>query len=375
MSKARCALLGMDLQTRYAYEYFFRQFGENRYLLAEDPSQANILLIDIDTQEGRRLAQHDLNSTPINSIVVVISANRAHPENVLFLQKPVSPSALSATLEHAIERLLAQERASVTTVQQIAEPSRLGHDHSTRVAGVALAMDDRAFNHYLFQSDNTTEGSATTFQPDNYLFGAMMQARRLSRAQGKPVEIRWDLPAVKVDASSRCACTGMTDKVLRSIALTRIRFHLVTLDHGTTTRPTGSAADALDPLLWRLAIWTSRGRLIEGTSGDTPVRLRHWPNLTRLLATPHAMQIVPLWLSGQCSIDETARKLMISASDIHVFHTACTALELIDSQDEQRIQKPSASRPDLAGGQPDRRKLLSRILKRIFSSRSANEYS
>lgn len=374
MSKARCALLGMDLQTRYAYEYFFRQFGENRYLLAEDPSQANILLIDIDTQEGRRLAQHDLNSTPVNSVVVVISANRAHPENVLFLQKPVSPSALSSILEHAIERLLTHELASVTTVQQAAEPARPGHDHSTRVAGVALAMDDRAFNHYLFQSDNTTDGCAT-FQPDNYLFGAMLQARRLARAMGKPVEIRWDLPAVKVDASSRCACTGMTDKVLRSVALTRIRFHLVTLDHNTTARHACTAAEALDPLLWRLAIWTSRGRLIEGTSGDTPVRLRHWPNLTRLLATPHAMQIVPLWLSGQWSINDTARKLMISASDIHVFHTACMALELIEPQDEQPVQKSSAPRPDFPNSQSDSRNLLSRILKRIFSSRSANEYT
>lgn len=384
MSTAHCALLGMDLQTRYTYEYFFRTYGDGRYFLAADSDSANVLLIDVDTHEGRRIAHQDLAGDDGAKITVLISANEAHPDKVLTLRKPVAPAALRAVLEKAIGQLINRSlRTTSAPPPAVADDAapRIGHDSSGKVAGVALAMDDEDFNHYMFRFDGSRSEQQETFEPEHYLYGGLRRAWQLALQTGHQVELRWELPAVRVCPASRRAATAMSDRVLRSIAVSRMKYDIVELDDAAAW-PTTLRSEPVDQLLWRLAVWTSRGRLPAGFDRHAAVSLRHWPNLTRLLPTPHAMQIAALWTAGQWTLADTAKRLMTSTGDVHASLCAADAIRLlsIDAAPAAATQNRPVAAPAPATAAPPQPAtaakaaapgLLSRILGRILSLQSS----
>lgn len=83
-----------------------------------------------------------------------------------------------------------------------------------------------------------------------------------------------------------------------------------------------------ESLLWKAAIWASRGRLPTGTSLTQPVLLRRWPNMTRLMLFPHAMRIAALWVEHPHSLLNTAKALDIPQYSVFFFYSAANALGL-----------------------------------------------
>jgi hypothetical protein len=84
----------------------------------------------------------------------------------------------------------------------------------------------------------------------------------------------------------------------------------------------------IDGLLWKVTLWSARGRLPLGTDIDTTIALRQWPNLTRLLAIPEFLRIAALWVKNPLSLSKTAELLNIEARYVCAFFSACDALEL-----------------------------------------------
>lgn len=84
----------------------------------------------------------------------------------------------------------------------------------------------------------------------------------------------------------------------------------------------------LVPFVWRIAIWTSRGRLPKGTDTLQRYYLRCWPNFTRLLELPHAMTLAALWVQEPMTMSFLVDALKISEADVANFHVATTAIGL-----------------------------------------------
>ncbi len=83
-----------------------------------------------------------------------------------------------------------------------------------------------------------------------------------------------------------------------------------------------------DAFLWKLSLWTYRGRLPAGFDLEQRVYLRHWPNLTRLLEVPDAMRISALWLEHPMTLPFTARALQIPQRHVFAFYNAAHSIGL-----------------------------------------------
>ncbi len=83
-----------------------------------------------------------------------------------------------------------------------------------------------------------------------------------------------------------------------------------------------------DAFLWKLSLWTYRGRLPAGFDLTQRVYLRHWPNLTRLLEVPDAMRISALWLEHPMTLPFTARALQIPQRHVFAFYNAAHSIGL-----------------------------------------------
>jgi hypothetical protein len=122
-----------------------------------------------------------------------------------------------------------------------------------------------------------------------------------------------------------------SDSQLRTLSVIPIANTNLTIsvlnDHMPVERNGHSVTDS-EALVWKTALWASRGRVPVGICLDTPVFIRRWPNLTRLQLFPHALRIAALWSQQPHSLLATAQALKIPQRHVFGFFSAANALGL-----------------------------------------------
>lgn len=91
----------------------------------------------------------------------------------------------------------------------------------------------------------------------------------------------------------------------------------------------GVMLERFDARLWRVGLETAQGRLPKGTDVKKTIYLKHWPNLTRIQMTPHAMRIAALWATRGASLLDTAEMLKVPQRHVFAFYNAAFALDLV----------------------------------------------
>ncbi len=109
----------------------------------------------------------------------------------------------------------------------------------------------------------------------------------------------------------------------------------------------------LEDMMWRAAYYVSEGGLTEGCTVFDVVRLRRWPNLTRLPSTPNTFRIFALLSRYPTSIGLVHRMLSISKDEVFraVSAAYCAGLiekvncnvELINTMQEEAERAPAGT--------------------------------
>ncbi len=90
-----------------------------------------------------------------------------------------------------------------------------------------------------------------------------------------------------------------------------------------------STTISIEQLLWKAAIWASRGRVPAGTSLHKKVYFQNWTDISNSLLFPNALLIADLWSEGPCSLIETAKKLQIPQRFVFAFYSACHSIGIV----------------------------------------------
>jgi hypothetical protein len=172
---------------------------------------------------------------------------------------------------------------------------------------------------------------------------------------------------------------------LRALSLTHLRAANCTVSELTSLPSTmeGMRRLRFDVFLWEVALYTSRGHLPAGTPLDAPVKLKLWPNFTRLRESPNAMSVAALWTSKAFSLKEICATLGVPQCHVFAFYCAADAAGLIDTtipappgdkplgvefRGELDRRAPNADARGKPPGGVERRGLLSRILSHLMSA-------
>lgn len=131
----------------------------------------------------------------------------------------------------------------------------------------------------------------------------------------------------------------------------------------------------LDSLIWDLSLWSARGRLPANLGCHDRVKLKAWPNFTRLTVTPHALRIAALWVTGYLSPVEIAGRLNVAQRYVFALCAAAEIAGLVER--EPRMQPadaaaapPTISPEDLPQIAPNpARNLFKRILGKLLHAR------
>jgi len=114
-----------------------------------------------------------------------------------------------------------------------------------------------------------------------------------------------------------------------------------------------------EALLWKVAIWTSKGRYPSHIDINKPVYLTQWPNFTRLLITPNALQIAAVLIEAPKKLLDVAHQLEIKPEYVFIFISAAHELGFISQSEQQDRKPPTAAKESKSKG------LLARIFGKL----------
>lgn len=359
--------------------------GQGSYVLV-DEATAEVGIFDLDGPSGEILWKDYRNRFPARPTLVISMQIRTF-ENALLLSKPIKLDKLLMALEKLRASCRGREEMLKSSSQQPINPPYRGptpepsqgaspslipcsgvHQHLTFAAAETLGRQTT----YEYCGDTPDQDVADPIQlekiyydPHRYLQGYLCTA--LTRAQatgGACIASGWGMITILPELSQ--AMLKLNDRQLRSLCVVPlveadVEIHSLSsqeLKIQGEQASTATPGQPLQPLLWKVALWTSRGRLPIGVPLDSPVRLQHWPNITRLLLTPYAMRIAALWTAQSHSLLETVTTLQIPQRYVFAFFSAAYSVGLV----EPRF--PARDAP-LSTPVPLQKSVLGKVLSRV----------
>jgi len=351
--------------------------------------EAEIDIIDADHIKAKALLAERKNKGASRPILI-LSLEELSIEGTLYVKKPVSKEGLLTALNKAkeilkTERLKQEKKITEPEIKKeevvVAEKKQAGIKHidkeeKKKVSKHRTAMDltEVGFSAYIGHVDGIDFSDRkqllnASYNSKGFFLGYVQSALKVSKAKGRILQLNSGWKPLIIFPHSKEIWLDADDKQLRSFAGLAIKSNS---SQGMTLTPVGQNSSNfnnkmegfydVDYFLWKLAIWTSKGRYPSTIDIKQPVFLKQWPNFTRLVVTPHAIQIAALLILAPRTALDIAKVLNIKPQYVFVFISAAHVLGLVGQAKRQAddIVLPSKEIKVAA-----KKGLLSRILGRL----------
>lgn len=390
--------IGMDARKQAIFRMAFKMYSVQRYLLMDDAgvSEPDVAIVDWDTAGVESSwAEFRAKYPKLPAVAVTVTPTDAVPAPAV--TKPVRMEALFPLLRQVLagetvaqpkpaaalnvvtgrEPAKAEVQKSVSAPRSVAaEPTNGAKAPEAKVAAPATppaptpATPRPAAAPRAAEPENAAAKAAGPQLPATIerfdarigVLGALREIRRqrvptLVTIGGEEAIIALpgqDSALLRVDmAAIRRAC----DSPGTAVAIRPLT--------PQDAPPRGASPYSFTALLWQASLWTSRGRLMDGVQADTPVRLRHWPNLTRLAAAPEAMRIAALWVRFPINLRLTVRMLNVQPEHVFDFLAASHSIGILDVRESGAEVVALAPQPPATPEEKERGGLLSRLLRKV----------
>ena len=387
-SPIKVALYGMDPRSYRTMELYLKGPCKGIAVVVNE-TEAEIDIIDADFATAGEILGQRRQQTPARPIILLA----LHPlkiENTYFVQKPVNAEQLTTVFkkiktdiaqtkkpkttkqakeasseiippEPVVEMSKATEQPITDSNQQKSVKKRLFEDNEGGYAAFLGALPDIDFN-------DPEQLRMASFDSRAYLLSYVLSAYKVACHENRALRLNSIWKPLLIFPGSRQIWLDADDKQLRAFAgveqtkLFASNISLVPID--AETEKEGKAPDRfqdMDVFIWKLTIWTSKGRFPVGLDLDHPVYLKHWPNFTRLLLTPDAMRIVALLSQGPRSPIEIVRALNVKPQYVFALISACHSLGIL-RKSQRKIDEIIAPEPPKHS---KKQGLLSKILHKL----------
>lgn len=389
----RLAVLGMDERNARLFKMFLSGPCRKQAEVVEDGEKADACVVDLDAQRGTELLDLERKSHPDRVLILLSLSDRAFPPESVLVKKPIQTESMLQAIARV--RQILESRKPLNAEKPETEPRTIPlrtvamtEKSDMSVSKVASLLDEQSFMSYMGVRDdidpnNPEQAAAVRYNPKDFLQGNFESACALALSHQKAlrVETPWKpliiFPQIHRlwinadEAQLRAACAiPMTHLAHMDIGGGRAR---TVKDLKVTQIDTGEARldperlIPLDAFLWKMAIWTSKGKIPADISLQDEVTLKYWPNLTRFLLIPHTMRIAALLHHGPHTVCEVAQILGIRQQYVFAFISAAHALRLIEQRPKQQAAREELPTPP-AKPEPERMSFLGKILKHLKMS-------
>lgn len=374
------ATIGMDKQTRRILEMVFSGPGRGEYILVEKLETAEGTIFDLDHLNASKSWANYRTQYP-HLPTIVLSLSQKEIVGTVLVKKPFEINHLLSAL-HKLKTLRDEKiKTEAQSITVNSKASQLTSSQTTRSVKLATILEVENEEETLHQfcgyapdihPERMSEIEKVYYDPDKYLQGFFEKAFFISQQLeqgGILIEGLYTPMILSPDKNQLLYYCGATEGQWRTMALlplSKSHLRMVTLNEieiEARQAVENLIAQPLDKFLWKIALWTARGRLPKGSDLHKDIILLQWPNFTRLVLTPHALEISALWTTQSYSLLETAKVLEIPQRYVFSFFSAVYATKLgyIDKSEKRAAEKRALS-SSLSTG---KRNLFQRLLARL----------
>ena len=361
-SSIKVALYGMDPRSYKTMELYLK--GPCKGIAdVVNETEAEIDIIDADFATAGDVLEKRREQTPERP-VVLLALNPLKIENTYFVQKPVNAEKLIAVLNtikadisrakksrseldeqasgvakikpasavnvRAADR---EQKVNVATTEQksqnVAKKRAMFADNEGGYAAFLGMLSDVDFN-------DPSQLVNASFDPKAYLLSYILSAYRVACHENRALQLNSIWKPLMIFPDTHQVWLDADDKQLRAFAGVEQNRTFVSnislLPIDADAFRAGKAQDKfqdMDVFIWKLTIWTSKGRFPIGLYPDHPVYLKYWPNFTRLLLTPDALRISALLLQGARTPLDIIKVLDVKPQYVFAFISACHSLGIL----------------------------------------------
>lgn len=388
MKKVTIGLLGFSERAASILTLFLSRRLKDTCALVEGRGQLNIL--DLDCVNAKELWRNHSNLQDVMPSIVV-SVHKKDLPNTIWLQKPLDVKRLSKVIDTVITDYQLQQLK--TDAKHVHEQTRrhATTEHTTRLVPEALEIKEKPSSKVdlsgqrLYVS-NSLKGFSKTYSsndleqavsdlnvehrslrwfygsreddaytanfnspelyydPEQYLQGAYSKARKWARNKNISTQIIGAGVHLFITDTGRTTYSNKNLSSLKQVCFVRTTGKVFNVEPLINANSFERQKKQLVPfysnnLLWSLSLWSARGRLPVGISGDTVVSLTRWPNFTRIDISTHAMIIVALWFNKPATINATAVQLNVPFRAVYSVFSACYALGLVKQLSNNELKQ------------------------------------
>ncbi len=390
------SLHGMDERTHKTMCMYFKGPCKGMAIVV-DETEAEIDLLDADHIKAKELLDQLQSKKPAKPLII-LSLEELRIEGTIYVKKPVETVDITAALKQAKQSLDGKqsnkdkpkpkqeakkivEQSSVEKVKEaVVDRKQAATKHidkeekkKTSKHRTAKNLTEGNFLAYLGNVDGVDFSDPkqvlkASYNPKSYFLGYVQSALKICKAKNRVLQLNSSWKPLIIFPNTQEVWLDAEDMQLRAFA-------------GLTIKSNGAKSMSLSPIdqehsglkqkmerfydmdhfLWKLAVWTSKGRYPDVIDINKPIFLMQWPNFTRLVVTPHAMRIAALLIEGPRTAMSLANALNIKPQYVFVFISAANALGLVGQAKRQvdALIAPAEVKSSKAKG------LLSRILGRL----------
>lgn len=379
----QAVLHGMDGRTYKTMVMYFQGPCQGAAVVVED-IDGEVDIVDVDFADGKAALEKILRKKATRP-VIVLSRDEVKFKDCLYVEKPIHLATMLATLEQA--RLITEQKGLTKTPppaspveSATAAPEKKPAEDSlerkkTAKHKTAMQLDETSFSSFIgiipeIDFNDEAQLLKASYSPKDYFQGYVLSAVKISKEKNRMLQLNSNWQPLLIFPHSHEVWLDADDKQLRAFAsleMSKATGSKLTI---TPINPVTSGVAGkldkfydLDAFIWKLAVWTSKGRYPQALDVHRPIFIKHWPNFTRSLVTPHALRITALLMNGPRTMLNIAQALKIKPQYVFVFVSAAYALNLV-GQAERKSDELFVP-PSIETEKTESKGLLSKILGKL----------
>ncbi|MDX2503798.1 MAG: hypothetical protein QNL62_04895 [Gammaproteobacteria bacterium] len=329
-------------------------------------------------------ADHEGDVEQANSLEKT-SPDTAAEKSSQTAEKNVSHNSYTKIIVSGEDSVKAVENTQDNTLVTIKKNQKV----STANAGKLLRAENE--QHFVGEQpnidiNNPEQLQKVFYEPNKLLPAIVEQACNKSRKSEQIIELNVSNLIFYFDYQEQKVYSTMGPGIIRPLCLIhhennikysakgksfRNQLHAISQSNKNKTKKKTQEKQSwnMESFMWLITLWSSRGRVPQGTDLTQPVYLMQWPNLTRLASIPHAVRIAALLYAQPRTLIDTAKQLGIEQRYVFAFYSACKAIGLANISRREVDKLFAAEKPEQHRNQSILSKLLGKLTH--FSHKSS----
>ena len=363
------AIHGMEGRAYKAMLMFLQGPCKGLVSVVDDANLAELDIIDITSESAKFFLKNKLTESN-NKPIIVLSMEDYESDSslVIVVKKPIKILSMQEALDKVLLLLASpptvkkspkkprvistpeiDSRQKKSQKQVISSDTKLpeqpinNEQKKTAKHKAAAQLTEEGLSNFIgtifdIDFDNMKQALKANYEPKDYYQGYVQASLRLAKEKGRFLKLESGWKSLMILPHSNEIWLDSNDKQLRAFANVMVnsmsgvkkRMAVKLIDPKVELMDIDLASfQDMDVFLWKLSLWTSKGRYPQVIDIERPVKLKQWPNFTRVVITPHAMRISAVLIKEPKTLSNLAKMLDIKFQYIFIFISAAHALGLI----------------------------------------------